>query len=279
MIENVERLASNMREEEARISARLGRPVERCEILDIGPGQRSPYLYYYGAANRYVGIDIEPRQSGNLFADFARDLRRHGSIRAIKTFGRRALGIDRAFDREIVRRLGRGRPKGEILIMDAGRMTFEDERFDLIVSTSVFEHLPDPESVMREAARVLRPGGIAHVLTHIYTSESGAHDTRIFAGRRDGIPFWAHLRPEHAHKIRPNSYLNERRLDTYRTAFDRIMPGCEHLLFQETSEDIRMEVVRLREAGELAQYSEEELLTNVLCTIWRKPAPAAATRP
>ncbi len=36
---------------------------------------------------------------------------------------------------------------------------FEDNRFDAVISWSVFEYLAQPELTAREAARVLRPGG------------------------------------------------------------------------------------------------------------------------
>ena len=38
-------------------------------------------------------------------------------------------------------------------------LPFEDETFDLVLAISVFEHVVDPDKVMAEAFRVLRPGG------------------------------------------------------------------------------------------------------------------------
>lgn len=38
-------------------------------------------------------------------------------------------------------------------------MPLEDNSFDLIIATSVIEHLPDPRVMLREAQRVLKPGG------------------------------------------------------------------------------------------------------------------------
>ena len=48
---------------------------------------------------------------------------------------------------------------------DLGSLPLADGSVDLIISRSVFEHLTDPESVYREFARVLRPGGRVVFLT------------------------------------------------------------------------------------------------------------------
>jgi SAM-dependent methyltransferase len=48
---------------------------------------------------------------------------------------------------------------------DLARIPLPDESVDLIMSRSVFEHLTEPDSVYRELARILRPGGRVVFLT------------------------------------------------------------------------------------------------------------------
>lgn len=47
---------------------------------------------------------------------------------------------------------------------DLRHLTFDDDSFDLIISSDVMEHLPDIELAFAETLRVLRPGGV-HVFT------------------------------------------------------------------------------------------------------------------
>jgi SAM-dependent methyltransferase len=269
--DRVTNLIREMRRDERWIVDRLGRAVSGLDLLEIGPGQRSPYQYYFSNSNSYVGIDIEPLQTGSLIAGVIDDLRKRGSARALKTLGRRLLGVDRRFHSEMCRRLRIDARAGEIVCMEAGQMEFEDDSFDLVLSRSVFEHLPEPKLVMSEISRVLRPGGMAYIITHLYTSDSGIHDTRIFSGNRGGIPFWAHLRPEQQHKVRANSYLNKIRLDQYRKDFERYWPGVEHHLIEDAGEDKKRALEGLRNASALSEYSDEELLSTSLISIWRKP--------
>ena len=42
---------------------------------------------------------------------------------------------------------------------------FDDETFDVIFSKSVIEHMNDPEHFLKEAYRILKPGGIAIIMT------------------------------------------------------------------------------------------------------------------
>lgn len=50
----------------------------------------------------------------------------------------------------------------EVAVEDAG---FEADRFDLVAMLDLIEHVPDPDALVGEAARVLRPEGVLAVLT------------------------------------------------------------------------------------------------------------------
>lgn len=54
-------------------------------------------------------------------------------------------------------------------------LPFPDETFDLVYSSNVLEHTGDPERVLQEAVRVLKPGGILHIEVPNYLSYFEGH--------------------------------------------------------------------------------------------------------
>lgn len=52
-------------------------------------------------------------------------------------------------------------PEINFKVADAHRLPFEDNTFDLVVCTSVLEHVDDPQSVLLEIKRVLKQRGVA----------------------------------------------------------------------------------------------------------------------
>ncbi len=51
-------------------------------------------------------------------------------------------------------------------VMDASQLTFADNSFDTVVAMYVMTVVPDPEKVMRELARVCKPGGQVLLVNH-----------------------------------------------------------------------------------------------------------------
>ena len=58
---------------------------------------------------------------------------------------------------------------------DGTALPFRDGSFDLVLSHSVIEHVGDPLAYLKEARRVLAPGGVMLLNTAPYLSSSGSH--------------------------------------------------------------------------------------------------------
>jgi SAM-dependent methyltransferase len=249
-----------------------GRPIRDLDILEIGSGQKSIQLAVMSMQNRAVGIDRESSRDDLGFGRLIQTVKTDGVMRASKTVARKVLGIDRAMRKEFCRHYGLEKwPSLNIIQMDAENMSFPDESSDIVFSRAVFEHIAEPAAVLRGVTRVLRPGGVFYCLLHLYTSYSGCHDARILAGHGRDIPLWAHLREEHRHRIIENTYLNRLRLSEWQRVFRDAMPGVEiDALCDDKDPMHRLELLKLRDAGELKEYSDDELLTVTLKAVWRR---------
>ncbi|HZO87426.1 MAG TPA: class I SAM-dependent methyltransferase [Chthonomonadaceae bacterium] len=261
---------------EQRVARYIGLRLEERDVLIIGPGQGSTEMAFFGVKNRVVGIDLDVIARGFSLSAYLAMLRRNGPTRMIKTLARKCLGLDALAARELKKQLGIRRfPSTSLRQMDAARMAFPDASFDFVYTFAVFEHIPKPDAAIQEIVRVLRPGGACYISLHLYTSEGGCHDPRVFADDPQRPPYWAHLRPQHREKVQPNAYLNELRLAEWHRLFQEHMPGVQFEtdgFHQELHERLSAELSRIRANGELQDYADEELLSVNLIAIWRKPA-------
>ena len=71
---------------------------------------------------------------------------------------------------EMARRRCAQQPHVSFDLGDAGKLPYEDDRFDAVVSTQVFEYIADIPGALAGVARVLRPGGIVAILDTDYDS-------------------------------------------------------------------------------------------------------------
>jgi ubiquinone/menaquinone biosynthesis C-methylase UbiE len=72
--------------------------------------------------------------------------------------------------------------------MDATRMGFSDETFDIVVSRSAMEHIRPTQNVLAEIMRVTRPGGLIYLGIDPFFWLRGCHKRGVI-----DIP-WAHAR-------------------------------------------------------------------------------------
>jgi SAM-dependent methyltransferase len=272
---SVDMTVSQLKRSDQSFEELTGDHLKNKDVLIVGTGQMLREAMGLGAHNRVVGIDLDVMPQGWKPGPYIKLFRTNGATRAAKTVGRKVLGIDRKFNASLRSALGiTNEPNVRLLQMDATSMTFPDSSFDFAYSFSVFEHLDDPRAVLLETLRVLRPGGVLQISTHLYSSEGGCHDLRIFAGKRDDIPLWAHLRPAHKATVLESCYMNEWRLTDWRNLFSELCPDAQVTL--DNHEEPRgtqfsAELKRIRAAGELSDYSDEELLSvNILLT-YKKP--------
>ena len=85
------------------------------------------------------------------------------------------------------------------VIMDAAKMTFRDESFNIVYSANSFEHISELRAALGHIYRVLRPFGMLFTIFSPIWSGPVGHHTWVWDGDRpltfsDGVfPDWYHL--------------------------------------------------------------------------------------
>jgi SAM-dependent methyltransferase len=228
--------------------------------------------YFAARANDVVGVDRDVIVQGFDPAGYCRMARWNGLSRVAKTAGRKALGIDRAYRRELERQLQLRRPIRRLTVhqRNAWDTRLPSASFDFVYSLRAFMHIHEPAAAIDEAVRLLAPGGVTYIDLMPYTGPTGSLDIRMLGGGAAELPLWAHLRPEHQHLVQESAHLNGLALSEWRDLIARAMPGSTLRVAQPAAEELRPLAEELHQQGELVEYPVEDLLTSGLRITWRK---------
>jgi len=74
----------------------------------------------------------------------------------------------------------------EVRLMDAHELAFADASFDCVVTQFVITLVENPERVLSECARVVRPGGEIILVNHLYSERGPAAAIERWFARRAG---------------------------------------------------------------------------------------------
>ena len=268
----VDRAIRQAQEVEGRIDTYLDGPLSGKRVLDAGCGHELVQLAWFGRRNEVVGFDFDvlPRGLWDVAA-YLRSVRLNGWRRALKTLLRQLLRIDARFSQSLARGLGvRALPQFTVIQGDLTRMPFADGSFDVAHARSVLQHVPTPEKVIGELARVLAPGGVGYALVPLPTAPYAGSDARLWGADQGRFEPWMYLRQRS--ELVKGAYLNDIRLAEWQALFEAAMPGSQiSLNYARQRSALEGRALALKQAGELRDFSLTELLARSLEVIWKKP--------
>lgn len=150
MVRNLDAQARAIWPQERKLVARYKLPA-RARVLDLacGTGEMSMRLARIMPGARITGVDII-----EAHLELAR--------KRCRRFGRRV----------------------QFLNADAFKLPFKDRTFDFVVNRHMLQAVPEPERVVAEAVRVLKPGGRVHLLVEDYAM------MHFWPVRTDTDAFW-----------------------------------------------------------------------------------------
>lgn len=153
----------------------------------------------------------------------------------LREMGKSATGIDIRVEGLDRRAIDSG---AGFAAMDAGSLGFVDGSFDFVFSFNSFEHFPDPEQVLREALRVLRPGGYLYLdFGPVWLSPKGAHQFQTISVPYVECLFTKETLTEYAAandiKLMGYFWMNEWPLSRYRDLWQRYENRMERVTYHE----------------------------------------------
>jgi SAM-dependent methyltransferase len=261
-------LLFHMNQVESNVRENYGIELRNLDVLELGPGQLHGQMTYLALHNRVIGIDRDLIIEGLNPMQYITMVARNGPMRAVKTMGRKILGLDRRYRKALCDQLAvRTLPKDVRQSLTTG-LPLASQSVDFAYSRAVFQHLPDPAATVGEMLRVLRPGGIFYVSLQPYTSPTASLDPRVFyGGIENELGLWPHLRPDLQHDIRPDARTNKLGLRDWQRLFTSIDPQFRFVIIP-TDQRYVAGATALKQKGLLQEYSIEELTAGALEVMW-----------
>jgi len=101
----------------------------------------------------------------------------YGSLMAlVNDLGANVIGTEASKESvEIAKKFLKGRKKVKVINVKDEKLDFQDSSFDVVVLFDVIEHVKNPEFMVKECIRVLKPGGILYSEFTPYYSLVGHH--------------------------------------------------------------------------------------------------------
>jgi SAM-dependent methyltransferase len=148
----------------------------------LGAAPRFPFSLLAAAEGAHItALDVMYLKPHPLPVFFWKILRANGVKRAAKSAVRKAL-FDELYFKQLEESAGIDLTpfvsKINFVLADpqAANYPISANKYDLIVSNAVLEHVYDVEKYFREVSRVLKKGGLSYGLIHNYYSISGGHN-------------------------------------------------------------------------------------------------------
>lgn len=145
----------------------------------------------------------------------------------------------------------------------ADHLPFESNKFELVTSYQVLEHVSDPEAVLKEIYRVMRPSAVAHITAPSYSSIFEPHykiNWLPFSGPRRARAWLRAIG-------RPTDFVKHINFITFR----RLMRAAAEAGFQVehlTSENTKVRVRQKLESGSLRWLTRIQLLEKIYFHIY-----------
>ncbi len=217
-----EHLANSVRHAEAdvqvfkgtlRMLEQAGVSLKTAKLLDLACGPLAAQtLLFNSAGYKTTGADLHIPPAYLPAASLAQRLFQRGKY--IKAWETATVSYYQALAQHSGLKLSW---KGvKIELVDLTRLPFPEGSFDGVVCLNHLHHAPDVESLLAEAARVLKPGGVLVASILPYPALIG-----VFSP--DGTQSWPDVRPaDTSNQPYPPVILNQWRESQYRDAFEKL---------------------------------------------------------